>query len=193
MAHRPRAPCARARGSEGTSASASRVGRGFASHAKARHGVGGRGRLSEGCRLAVVGGASRGVGGEGVRMRSCERCFCAAGFAQTWPPWSMRVSEKSSSNEKKAMRHRGRGAREHERARAQVEVGAPTEEDDHHRGIVVKVVGVEEGDAWGGGVCVGVCGGEEGDGGRGVRRRLRGFAGGEGGPILPRSISPKIV
>ena len=90
----------------------------------------------------------------------------------------------------------GDAAREaREEPRAQVEVGAPTEEDDHHRGIVVKVVGVEEGDAWGRRVCV-VCAEEKerrGMGGRGVRRRLRGFAGGEGGPILPRSISPKIV
>ena len=90
-------------------------------------------------------------------MRSCERCFCAAGFAQTWPPWSMRVSEKSSSNEKEGDATQGtQRARAREEPRAQVEVGAPTEEDDHHRGIVVKVVGVEEGDAWGRRVCV-VC------------------------------------
>ena len=44
-------------------------------------------------------------------------------------------------------------------------------------------------------VC-GVCGGEgeEGDGGQGRAEEVEtGFAGGEGGPILPRSISPKIV
>ena len=70
------------------------------------------------CRLAVVGGASRGVGGgeERAGMRSCERCFCAAGFAQTWPPWSMRVSEKSSSNEKEGDATQGTQRAKHERS-----------------------------------------------------------------------------
>ena len=47
-------------------------------------------------------------------MRSCERCFCAAGFAQTWPPWSMRVSEKSSSNEKAGAAMHGQHLAKHE-------------------------------------------------------------------------------
>ena len=66
--------------------------------------------------LPAAEGTTRGGGEERAGMRSCERCFCAAGFAQTWPPWSMRVSEKSSSNEKEGDATQGTQRAKHERS-----------------------------------------------------------------------------